>query len=113
MLVSDLVLEGLLTAYEMDLPEGTDQNIREQFFPALLKGYLSHRELSEEEAEVAWIIYTLYHSLWFSRIKYNEDSLEKLVKNEDYLSANRLLVQMLADMSESDDGRFRKCCTKN
>ena len=108
-LVSDLVLEGLLTAYEMDLPEGTDQNIREQFFPALLNGYLSIRELSEKEAEVAWEIYTLYHSLWFSRIKYNEDSLEKLVKNEDYLSANRLLIQMLADITESDDGRFRNC----
>ena len=112
-LVSDLVLEGLLTAYEMNLPKGIDQSVREQFFPALLKGYLSVRQLSEEEADIAWSIYTLYHSLWFSRIKYNEDSLEKLVKNEDYLSANRLLVQMLADITESDDGRFRKCCTKN
>lgn len=112
-LVSDLVLEGLLTAYEMDLPKGIDQSVREQFFPALLKGYLSVRQLSEEEADIAWSVYTLYHSLWFSRIKYNEDSLEKLVKKEDYLSANRLLVQMLADMTESDDGRFRKCCTKN
>ena len=110
-LVSDLVLEGLLTAYEMDLPKGIDQSVREQFFPALLKGYLSVRQLSEEEADVAWSIYTLYHSLWFSRIKYNEDSLEKLVKKGDYLSANRLLVQMLADMTESDDGRFRKCRT--
>ncbi len=108
-LVSDLVLEGLLTAYEMDLPKGIDQSVREQFFPALLKGYLSVRQLSEEEAEVAWNVYTLYHSLWFSRIKYNEDSLEKLVKNEDYLSANRLLTQMLTDMTENDDGRFRKC----
>ena len=108
-LVSDLVLEGLLTAYEMDLPKGIDQSVREQFFPALLKGYLSVRQLSEEEADVAWSIYTLYHSLWFSRIKYNEDSLEKLVKKGDYLSANRLLVQMLADITESDDGRFRNC----
>lgn len=107
-LISDLVLEGLLTAYEMELPEGIDQSIREQFFPALLKGYLSFRELSEEEADAAWIVYTLYHSLWFTRIVYNEDSLEKLVKKEDYVSANRLLNQMLADMTESDDGRFRK-----
>lgn len=106
-LISDLVLEGLLTAYEMDLPEGTDQNIREQLFPALLKGYLSIRKLSTEEADAAWMIYTLYHSLWFSRIVYNEDSIDKLVKKEDYASANRLLNQMLADMTECDDGRFR------
>ena len=107
-LISDLVMEGLLTAYEMDLPEGTDQSCREQFFPALLNGYLSIRKLSEEEANTAWIVYTLYHSLWFSRVVYNDDSLEKLVDKEDYAAANRLLAQMLADMTESDDGRFRK-----
>ncbi len=107
-LVSDLVMEGLLTAYEMELPEGADQGFREKLFPALLNGYLSVRKLREEEADAAWIIYTLYHSLWFTRVIYNEDSLEKLVKTENYLSANRLLAQMLANMTERDDGRFRR-----
>ncbi len=107
-LISDLVMEGLLTAYEMDLPDGTDPSCREQFFPALLEGYLSVRTLSDEEAKAAWLVYTLYHALWFSRVIYNEDSLEKLVKNEDYASANKLLRQMLADMTETDDGRFNK-----
>lgn len=107
-LISDLVMEGLLTAYEMDLPEGADKSCREEIFPAMLNGYLSIRTLSEEEANTAWIIYTLYHSLWFSRVVYNEDSLEKLVEKEDYTAANRLLNQMLVDMAESDDGRFRR-----
>lgn len=107
-LISDLVMEGLLTAYEMNLPEEADQSCREQILPALLNGYLSIRKLSEEEANTAWIVYTIYHSLWFSRVVYNDDSLEKLVKKEDYAAANRLLAQMLADMTESDDGRFRK-----
>lgn len=107
-LISDLVMEGLLTAYEMDLPEGADPGCREQFFPAMLNGYLSIRKLSEEEANTAWIVYTLYHALWFTRVVYNEDSLEKLVERGDYNAANRLLAQMLADMTESDDGRFRK-----
>lgn len=107
-LISDLVMEGLLTANEMDIPEGTDQRCREQFFSAMLNGYLSIRKLSEEEANTAWLVYTLYHSLWFSRVVYNDDSLEKLVKKEDYFAADRLLAQMLADMTESDDGRFRK-----
>lgn len=106
-LISDLVMEGLLTAYEMNLPEEADQSCREQILPALLNGYLSIRKLSEE-ANTAWIVYTIYHSLWFSRVVYNDDSLEKLVKKEDYAAANRLLAQMLADMTESDDGRFRK-----
>ncbi len=107
-LVSDLVLEGLLTAYEMDLPEGVDSNIREQLFSAFISGYLSRRKLSEEEAEAAWNIYTLYHALWFSRIIYNENSLKKLVDKKDYAAANRLLRRMLADITECDDGRFRK-----
>lgn len=107
-LISDLVLEGLLTAYEMDLPEGADQGYREQIFPALLNGYLSIRKLNEQEANAAWIVYTLYHSLWFSKVLYNDDSLEKLVEREDYAGANRLLTQMLSDMTEVDDGRFGK-----
>lgn len=106
-LISDLVMEGLLTAYEMELPAGTDPQVRETFFPALLKGYLSRRSLSIEEADTAWIAYTLYHALWFTRIVYHEDSLEKLVARNDYAAANRLLANMLKDMTEADDGRFR------
>lgn len=107
-LVSDLVMQGLLTAYEMELPVGADPASREALFPALLEGYLSARKLSAKEADAAWRIYTLYHALWFTRILYNEDSLEKLVERGDYAAANRLLARMLADMTERDDGRFRK-----
>lgn len=106
-LVSDLVMEGLLTAYEMDLPAGVDAAAREALFPAFLRGYLSVRSLSEAEAAAAWEIYTMYHSLWFTRIVYNEDSLDKLLKRDDFAGANALLERMLADMQEQDDGRFR------
>ena len=106
-LISDLVMEGLLTAYEMELPDGTPVSYREQIFPALLKGYLSVRQLSEAERKTAWEVYTLYHGLWFTRIVYNDDSLDSLVKKGDYEAANRLLKQMLMDMQEADDGRFR------
>ena len=106
-LISDLVMEGLLTAYEMELPDGTPASYREQIFPALLKGYLSVRSLSEAERNTAWEVYTLYHGLWFTRIVYNDDSLDSLVKKGDYEAANHLLKQMLTDMQEVDDGRFR------
>lgn len=105
-LISDLVMEGLLTAYEMDLPDGTPPAYREQLFPAFLKGYLSVRPLSEEESAAAWEVYTLYHGLWFTRIVYNGDSLGLLVKNGDYAAANHLLQKMLIDMLEANDGRF-------
>lgn len=107
-LISDLVMEGLLTAYEMDLPADTSDAYRELLFPALLAGYLSVRPLSEAESKAAWEAYTLYHGLWFTRILYNEDSLAALVKKGEYDAANALLKQMLADMQEADDGRFRR-----
>lgn len=106
-LISDLVMEGLLTAYEMELPDGTPASCREQIFPAFLKGYLSVRTLSEAERATAWEVYTLYHGLWFTRIVYNDDSLDSLVKKGDYEAANRLLKQMLTNMQEADNGRFR------
>ncbi len=105
-MVSHLVLEGLLTAYEMELPQDVDKSYREALFPALLKGYLSVRALSEEEMEAAWLIYTTYHALWFSRIKYNEESLEKLVARGDYISANYLLREILNDITEPYNGMF-------
>lgn len=107
-LISDLILEGLLTAYEMDLPSGTLTAEREKLFPAFLEGYLSVRPLSEVESNIAWEIYTLYHGLWFSRIVHNDNSLDELVKSGDYDAANNLLNQILADMEEVDDGRFGK-----
>ncbi len=103
-LISDLVMEGLLTAYEMETATGVD---REKLFPALLGGYLSLRRLSEEEADAAWTIYTLYHALWFTRVVYSEGSLEKLLEKKDHTAADRLLRQMLADITQPDDGRFR------
>lgn len=105
-LVSDLVLEGLLTAYEMDLPNGVPASARERLFPAFLNGYLSVRQLTEAEQRVGWEIYSLYHALWFTRIVYNEDSLEQQIERGDLDGANAQLYRILADITEPDDGRF-------
>ncbi len=105
-LISDLVMEGLLTAYGMDLPEGVPASYREKLFPAFLNGYLSVRPLSEAESEAAWEVYTLYHALWFTKIVYFDGSLQKHVESGNYDAANELLRQILVDMTEEDDGRF-------
>ena len=107
-LVSDLVLEGLLTAYEMDLNKDAPASVRERLFPAFLNGYLSVRKLTEAEQRIGWEIYTLYHALWFTRIVYNEDSLEKLLQRGDLDGANALLRRIYADITEQDDGRFAR-----
>lgn len=106
-LVSDLVMEGLLTAYEMDLPAEATEDYSDELFAAFLKGYLSVRSLNEAESSAAWDIYTLYHGLWFTRIVYKDSALDALVKEKNYEAANRLLTKMLSDMEEADDGRFR------
>ena len=105
-LISDLVLEGLLTAFEMELPGGVSSTYRDKLLDAILSGYLSVRQLSSVESKAAWEIYTLYHGLWFSRIVYNDDSLETFVAKGEYAAANRLLKSMLADLTATDDGRF-------
>lgn len=100
-------MEGLLTAFEMDLPEGVPESSREGLFDEFLRGYLSVRPLTPSEADVAWDIYTLYHSLWFTRIVYNENSLQKLLERQDFPAANALLEQIRNDLTRNNDGRFQ------
>lgn len=105
-LVGDMVLEGLLTAFEMDLPAGVPESSREMLLDAFFRGYLSLRPLTQVELEVVWDIYTLWHGLWFTRIVYREDSLEKRLLRHDLDGANGLLEDILRDMCRPDDLRF-------
>lgn len=104
--VGDLILEGLLTAYEMDLPEGAPQSSRDGLFAEFVRGYLAVRPLTAEEREIAWEIYTLWHGLWFTRVVYNEDSLQKLLERGEEEKANEVLKDMLRDMQQEDTGLF-------
>ncbi len=106
-MISDLILEGLLVAYEMDLPEGTSESYINKLFLSVLNGYLSVRKLTDIEKEVAWDIYALYQSLWFSKIVHRDNSLKNLVESENFDMANELLNKMLSDISAQDDGRFK------
>ncbi len=111
-LVSDLVLEGLLTANEMDLPPNETEEYRKALFPAFLEGYLSVRRLSEAESNAAWEIYTIYNTIWFSKIicfsntAHGESSLMSLVEAGKYDAANILIKEMLVGITAKNDGRF-------
>ena len=105
-LVSDMVLEGLLTAYEMDLPENTPPEVPQQLFLAFEQGYRFVRPLNGDEQKAAWEIYVLYDSLWFTKIVYSEQSVQKLLEREDTDGVNRKLRAMLSDLLREDDGRF-------
>ncbi len=102
-LVSDMVLEGLFVAYQMDLPQGCSAAYRETIFPAFYEGYLSVRSLTEAECAVAWDLFTMYHALWGSRV----DELDILVSDGNHEQANELLMRIFSDLCALDDGRFR------
>lgn len=93
-LVGDMVLEGLLTANEMDLtPELTDKN-REELFMSFLKGYTQERPLTDDEKNIFCDIYSISSALWFTKILYNENSLTKLVECNKYDKVNLLLQEI-------------------
>lgn len=104
--VSDAILEGLLTAYEMELAGGLGDADRPELFRAFLRGYRSVRTFTPEELDVAWDIYTLYNGLWFTRITFSENSLDKLLERGEYEQANRLLTRIYADMTETESPLF-------
>lgn len=104
--VSDVILEGLLTAYEMDLAAGLDDTDRPGLFRAFIQGYRTVRAFTPEELGVAWDIYTIYNSLWFTRIIYAENSLEALLRRGEYGQADRLLSRIYSDLSETEAPLF-------
>lgn len=93
-LVGDMVLEGLLTANEMDLTDKLTDNDRAELFMHFYKGYITKRPLSDNEKSVLNDIYLISSALWFTKIKYNEDSLEKLIDRNEYDKVGRLLQEM-------------------
>lgn len=104
--VSDAILEGLLTAYEMELADGLQDADRPELFHAFLRGYRSVRSFTPEELDVAWDIYTLYNGLWFTRITFSENSLEQLLSRGEYEQANQLLSSIYADMTAAEAPLF-------
>ena len=94
-----MILEGLLTAYENDLADGLTDNDRLNLFKSFLNGYISQRPLSEKEKSVFNDIYAIAKGMWFSRILYNENSLDHLFKNHEHEKAAELLRDIYHDIS--------------
>ena len=93
-LVGDMVLEGLLTANEMDLSDELTDHDRPELFKQFYKGYITERPLSDDEKTVLNDIYSISSALWFTRIKYNENSLEKLIDCNECDKVRELLQEL-------------------
>lgn len=101
-LVGDMVLEGLLTANEMDLSNGMTDKDRPELFKWFLKGYINERPLTEDEKDALSEIYSTSSALWFTKIKYDEDSLTKLVERNEYDKVDLLLQEIYNILSEDN-----------
>lgn len=93
-LVGDMVLEGLLTANEMDLAEGLSDTERIELFRSFYNGYINERPLTVDEENVLSDIYAISSGLWFTKIDSNENSLTKLVERNECDKINLLLQEI-------------------
>jgi len=98
-LISDMILEGLLTAYESDLSDGLTDDDRLELFKIFVNGYISQRQLSEKEKSIFNDIYAISKGLWFTRIQYNENSLEKLIENNEHEKVEKLIQEIYEDLN--------------
>jgi len=101
-LVGDMVLEGLLTANEMDLSNGLTDKNRKELFECFLKGYINERPLTDDEKDILGEIYSISSALWFTKIKHNENSLKKLVERNDYGKVDLLLKEIYDTLCEDN-----------
>lgn len=95
-LIGDMVLEGLLTANEMDLADGLSETDHEELFRCFFNGYTDERPLTDVENSVLRDIYSISSGLWFTKILYHENSLSKLVERNECDKVN-LLLQSIYD----------------
>ncbi|MCM3784935.1 hypothetical protein M3231_18355 [Neobacillus mesonae] len=101
-LAGDMVVEGLLIANEMDLAPGLCASDRPRLFEAFYKGYIKVRQLSNLEQEVVNDIYAVAASMWFTKIRYEEDSLEFLVERKETEKIESILDEMLKTLSSTN-----------
>lgn len=100
-LVGDMVLEGLLTANEMDLSNGLTDKDHTELFKCFYMGYIKERHLTDDEKNIFSDIYSISSALWFTKIKYNENSLTKLVERNEYDKVD-LILQEIFDTLNKD-----------
>jgi Ser/Thr protein kinase RdoA (MazF antagonist) len=101
-LVGDMVLEGLLTANEMDLAEGLSDRERMEIFRCFYNGYIDERPLTADEKNVLSDIFAISSGLWFTKIVINENSLTKLVERNEIGKADLLLQEIYKALCKED-----------
>lgn len=95
-LLSDMILEGLLTAHEMDREDGLTV---EGAYSEFESGYFSVRPLTDAEAAIYKTALDYSEALWFSKIsEYFNGSVGALQKNGDTDGASRQLESIASSL---------------
>lgn len=98
-LLSDMILEGLLTAHEMEREEGFTVGDAYREFET---GYFSVRPLSEREGAIYKTALSYAEAVWFSKIvqSYDKrgDSFDELFDAGDMEGAARVIEKIMRDL---------------
>ena len=98
-LLSDMILEGLLIAHEMEREDGLTVDTAYREFE---RGYFSRRPLSKREQEIYTIAHDYAEAVWFSKLiaGYNKrgDSFDELTNAGDTNGAACVIEKIARDL---------------
>ena len=80
----DAVMETIFVARLMDYPGQISGNQEQMILRVFLKGYHKERPFTERQKEVYPYLYAIISAFWLCDMKWNKDSLENAVKDNDF-----------------------------
>lgn len=103
-LIGDMILEGMILAYETKLAPGLTDADRPEIYASFLGGYRKICPLTHDERIAACELHPAYNALWFSRVCSNNgkypNSLEAVMTGGDCDRADRILTRMYELITE-------------
>lgn len=91
-LVSDMIIEGLLVSYEMDIDNLLTHDDKDRMFKIFVRKYMECRELNQDELNIMNDIYAVVFPFWWTRIIYDEEnSLKKHLSDSNVEKVNEFL----------------------
>ena len=98
-LFADAVMQAVFEARLMDYPDGMEDR-EARILAAFLRGYDRERPFTRKERALYPSLYGLINAFWLSDLKWDEDSLEELVKTGDRETARARMEGILRKLTE-------------
>lgn len=98
-LYCDAVMQAVFVARLMDYPEGYNGRNEREILPAFLKGYNCERPFSDLKKRVFPYLYAIIDAFWSADIRWDEDSLLKLLEKGNSKEVCSRLEEILNRLS--------------